>query len=224
MRCGDSRCNIKAKINLIKNENIGYPDSEGNIIIELDKINDIILFEDHKIDLKYHKAYIIDYIKNNFSKITKEELFNNNNNNELYLKEYGKFYFIQNPEDSVSTALSKIAKCMKINYEIELPILNKNIIIAKQYFYDNKNKIENFITKLEDIKNNNNNKICKPYPYKLNNGKQKILWSIINSEMKKIYKIILFHILKRMQLINILLILHITVYQNLNLDINYFVY
>ena len=173
LKCRDSRCKIKGKINLIKNDLYGLPDPNGNII-EINSNENITLLEEHKIEINKHLSYIKDYISINFMNIKKKELFNINN--DILLREYCKFYIMKNPDESPSTALGKLAKDLNVNYDEEISLLNKYIFLAKQYMYDNKNKLENYISKLEDIKDNNNNKICKPYPYKLKNGKSNILW------------------------------------------------
>jgi hypothetical protein len=86
---------------------------------------------------------------------------------------------------SITDTLTKLAQLFNVNYNEELDLLYKAIKIGKQYIYDNKQNLKNYITKLEDIKDNLNQKICNPHPYKLHNGKYKILWLICNDNMKK---------------------------------------
>ena len=115
------------------------PDPYGNII-EINSKDNIILLEEHKIEINKHLSYIKDYVGHNFININKQELFNNNNN-DILLREYCKFYIMKNPGETPSTALGKLAKALNVNYDEEISLLNKYIILAKQYMYDNKNKI-----------------------------------------------------------------------------------
>lgn len=62
----------------------------------------------------------------------------------------------------------KLANKFEVDYNLELKKLNKYIKLAKQYIYDNSDKLENYITYLEDMVDNLKRKICSPYPYKIN--------------------------------------------------------
>ena len=85
-----------------------------------------------------------------------------------------------NPDESTDVALTNLSIKFKTDYENELIKLNKYLKLAKQYIYDNLDKIDNYIINLEDMHDNQLRKICFPYPYKLeNNNKSKILWIII---------------------------------------------
>lgn len=51
--------------------------------------------------------------------------------------------------------------------------------------YNHKKLLQNYITNLESIADNQNKKICYPFLYKLKNNKTKLLWLIYDEDMKK---------------------------------------
>ena len=181
--CADKNCKIKAKINIINNDILAFPDENGNIICD-NSNNSKFISENHLIPLNMHNSYIKDFIFKNFANIIKTDIFNKSSNNE-YLIQYSKEYFIRNPDISTDTALTILSKKFNTNYEEEINDLYKSIKIGKQYMYDHKNLLHNYITNLESILDNQNKKICFPYLYKLKNNKKKILWLIYKEYMKK---------------------------------------
>ena len=186
LKCAEKNCNIKAKINYISNDNIGYPDEEGNILY--DNNNNFFSSEVYIIKIEFHKSFVKDFIFKNYSNIIKKDIFNNNPDN-IYLKEYCKKYFLENPDVATDLTLEILSNKFNITKDSELVDLYKSIKIGKQYIYDHPSLIPNYIFNLEDISDNNNNKICTPYPYILNNKQKKILWLILDEDMKKTLQI-----------------------------------
>ena len=183
LTCSESKCKSKAYIKLLTEKEDGFPDPDGNIILNKTN-NNLFISDEHKIDLFLHKSYIKEYIKINFTNLTKNDIFKDIYGNK-YLKEYCKYYFIKNPDESTNNALNNLAFKFNINYENEeIKNLLKCIKIGKQYQYDNKDLLEYYTFNIEDIKDNNNLKIAKAYPYCYEN-KRKNLWIILTDDMKK---------------------------------------
>lgn len=94
-------------------------------------------------------------------------------------------YYLNNPDKSHDDALTELAKKFNTNYEEEILKLSEELYYGKQYIYDNPELIKGYCFKLQDIEDNQHNKICKPYAYILKNNKIKNIWLIITNEMKK---------------------------------------
>lgn len=143
LKCADIKCGVLAKLYIYNEKHLAFPDDEGNIIKE-ETINKKFMSEEHKIPEKFHKSYIKDYIYKNFSNLTKKEIFNTDKE-DLYLHEYCRQFFLNNPDTSTFDALNELAKKFKTDYNQEIEKLYKSIKIGKQYQYDNKILLKDYI-------------------------------------------------------------------------------
>ena len=168
----------------MSNNTIGIPDPDGNIIEINNENNNKFIYEEHKIDLTLHKEFVKSYIYNNYANLTKKEIFNKENNY-IYLKMFCRQYFLNNPDKARDDALTELSKRFETNYTDEINLLSDMLYLGKQYIYDNPEKVKNYIFKLEDIEDNEHNKICKAFPYISKNNKTKNIWLIITNNMKK---------------------------------------
>ena len=108
----------------------------------------------------------------NFPNIIKNELFNDKDTSNIYLKYYCRKYYLIYPEESTDITLAQLSKKFSLNYDEEINKLHKYIKLAKQYMYDNKDKIKDFIFNLEDMVDNKKRNICFPYGYKTEDNKK----------------------------------------------------
>lgn len=131
-----------------------------------------------------HKEFVKSYINENYANMTKKEVFNNKNNY-IYLKLYCRQYFLNNPDKPRDDALTELAKKFETNYKEEINLLSDMLYLGKQCIYDKPDKVKNYIFKLEDIEDNEHNKICKAFPYTGKNDKTKNIWLIITNSMEK---------------------------------------
>ena len=184
LRCSEKNCGIKAKLKLLSNSKIGIPDPDGNIFEINEEINNIFTSEEHKLDLNVHKESVKCYIFENYANLTQKEVFNKENNY-IQLKFYCRQYFLNNPDKARDDALTELAKTFETNYNEEINLLSYMLYLGKQYIYDNPDKVNNYVFKLEDIEDNEHNKICKAFPYKTKTEKTKNIWLIITNNMKK---------------------------------------
>ena len=112
-------------------------------------------------------------------------MFSDEDLNFIYLREYCRLYFLKNPDDTTDEVLNLLSSKFQITTEEELNNLYVNIKKGKQYSYDNINLLNNYVNKLEDLKDNKNNKISITYPYIDENKNKKILWLIFEEDMRK---------------------------------------
>ena len=125
LKCADKNCGIKAKIKYLNNDLL------SGIILTDNNNNTKFISEEHIIQINLHKSYIKDFIFKSFANLIKKEIFYKSENNE-YISEYCKEYFIRNPDISTDMALSILSKKFNTNYEDEIKIY---IIILKLVNY-----------------------------------------------------------------------------------------
>lgn len=81
------------------------PDRDGNLLEISDDIYNKFYSQNHKININLYKEYVKRYINQNFTNLTKEEIFNKEENN-IYLKMYCSQYYLSNPDQSHDEALT----------------------------------------------------------------------------------------------------------------------
>ena len=183
MVCAEKNCKIKAKLYILKNKEIGYPDADGNLF-QINTNKSLFTSDIHKIPEHLHKSYIKDFINRNFANIVKNDIFLKEDITHKYLSQYCIKYFLDNPDESTDKVLNKLSKLFNLVDENELYLFDY-IKKGKQYTYDHINQINDYVNKLEDIKDNNNNKLANPYSYIDNDNKEKVVWLLMNTDKKE---------------------------------------